>query len=111
MLYLGTLFFLAIGLVCAAALWYDKQNAESLAIGRILQAVGLVCYVVGRLLSRERPARWMAKTGCVVVLFLPLAVLAGAAYNFCVYFAAEPGLIGQGPALYQNVSRLVQFWL
>lgn len=76
MLYLGTLFFLAIGLVCAAALWYDKQNAESLAIGRILQAVGLVCYVVGRLLSRERPARWMAKTGCVVVLFLPLAVLA-----------------------------------
>ena len=42
---------------------------------------------------------------------LPLAVLAGAAYNFCVYFAAEPGLIGQSPALYQNVSRLVQFWL
>lgn len=75
-LYLGTLFFLAVGLVCAAALWYDKQNAESLAIGWILQAVGLVCYAVGRLLSRERPARWMAKTGCVVVLFLPLAVLA-----------------------------------
>ena len=42
---------------------------------------------------------------------LPLAVLAGAAYNFCVYFTAEPGLIGQNPALYQNVSRLVQFWL
>ena len=42
---------------------------------------------------------------------LPLAVLAGAAYNVCVYFAAEPGLLGQAPALYQNVSRLVQFWL
>lgn len=42
---------------------------------------------------------------------LPLAVLAGAVYNFCVYFTAEPGLIGQNPALYQNVSRLVQFWL
>lgn len=42
---------------------------------------------------------------------LPLAVLAGAVYNFCVDFAAEPGLIGQNPALYQNVSRLVQFWL
>lgn len=42
---------------------------------------------------------------------LPLAVLAGAVYNFCVYFSAEPGLIGQNPALYQNVSRLVQFWL
>lgn len=32
-------------------------------------------------------------------------------YSFCVYFAAEPGLLGQNPALYQNVSRLVQFWL
>lgn len=42
---------------------------------------------------------------------LPWAVLLGAAYNFCVYFAAEPGLIGQNPALYQNVSRLLQFWL
>lgn len=42
---------------------------------------------------------------------LPLAVLTGACYNFCVYFTAEPGLIGQNPALYENVSRLVQFWL
>ena len=42
---------------------------------------------------------------------LPLAVLAGACCSFCVYFTAEPGLIGQNPALYQNVSRLVQFWL
>ena len=32
-------------------------------------------------------------------------------YNFCVYFAAEPQLMGQNPALYENVSRLVQFWL
>ena len=31
--------------------------------------------------------------------------------NFCVYFAAEPQLMGQNPALYENVSRLVQFWL
>ena len=42
---------------------------------------------------------------------LPLAVLAGVCYNFCVYFAAEPQLMGQNPALYENVSRLVQFWL
>lgn len=75
-LYLAMLFFLAIGLVCAAALWYDRQTAESIAIGWILQAVGLVCYAVGRLLSRQRPARWMAKTGVGAALFLPLALLA-----------------------------------
>lgn len=39
------------------------------------------------------------------------AVAVGICYSFCVYFAAEPGLLGQNPALYQNVSRLVQFWL
>ena len=31
---------------------------------------------------------------------LPLAVLAGVCYNFCVYFAAEPQLMGQNPALW-----------
>ena len=40
-----------------------------------------------------------------------LAVAAGIGYNFCVFFTAMPGLVGQNPALYQTVSRLVQFWL
>lgn len=42
---------------------------------------------------------------------LALAVGGTAAYAFCVYFAAEPWLYGQSPALFQTVSRLVQFWL
>ena len=49
--------------------------------------------------------------GVVALLGILLAVLAGVCYNFCVYFAAEPQLMGQNPALYENVSRLVQFWL
>ena len=40
-----------------------------------------------------------------------LAVGAGLVYGFCVVCAAEPWLYGQNPALYQNISRLVQFWL
>ena len=55
-------------------------------------------------------ARGVSAAG-VTGLCVGLAVLAGACYSFCVYFTAEPGLIGQNPALYQNVSRLVQFWL
>lgn len=46
-----------------------------------------------------------------VRLGLPLAVAAGAAYNFCVFFGCEPYLYGRSPALFQTVSRLVQFWL
>ena len=53
--------------------------------------------------GRRKIAYWLVA--------LPLAVLAGVCYNFCVYFAAEPQLMGQNPALYENVSRLVQFWL
>ena len=77
--------------------------------------------------SAEGFIAWLAGTGALLVLYwvfwllyfraakpryaLPLAVLAGVCYNFCVYFAAEPQLMGQNPALYENVSRLVQFWL
>ena len=75
-LYLAALFFLGVGLVCALAAWHEKQTADCIAGGMVVQGIGVVCYGVGRMLSQARPARWMAKTGCVVVLFLPLAVLA-----------------------------------
>lgn len=42
---------------------------------------------------------------------MPLAAAAGMVYSFCVFFAAEPWLRSQSPALYQTVSRLIQFWL
>ena len=42
---------------------------------------------------------------------MPLAVAAGMVYSFCVFFAAEPWLRSQSPALYQTASRLIQFWL
>lgn len=76
-LYLAALFFLGIGLVCALAAWHEKQTADCIAGGMVVQGIGVVCYGVGRMLSPARPARWMVKAGCVVGLFLPLFVLAG----------------------------------
>lgn len=76
-LYLAALFFLGVGLVCALAAWYEKQTADCIAGGMVVQAVGVVCYGVGRMLSQARPARWMVKAGCAAGLFLPLFVLAG----------------------------------
>ncbi len=75
-LYLAALFFIGIGLVCALAAWYEKQTADCIAGGMVVQAIGAVCYGVGRMLSPARPARWMVKAGCAAGLFLPLAVLA-----------------------------------
>lgn len=42
---------------------------------------------------------------------MPVTVAAGMVFGFCLLFAAEPWLRSQSPALYQTVSRLVQFWL
>ena len=71
-----------------------------------------IVLIIGAMLPYAMPS--MPHVGFIALLLLvlrPLAVLAGVCYNFCVYFAAEPQLMGQNPALYENVSRLVQFWL
>ena len=46
-----------------------------------------------------------------VRLTMTLSVAAGAIYSFCVVFGAEPLLFARSPALFQNVSHLIQFWL
>ena len=42
---------------------------------------------------------------------MPVTAAAGMVFCFCLLFAAEPWLRSQSPALYQTVSRLIQFWL
>lgn len=80
-------------------------------LGPLLLAGALAWLLAEQVLKDHAGQPGMAVLQAALRRGLPLAVLAGAVYNFCVYFAAEPGLIGQNPALYQNVSRLVQFWL
>lgn len=80
-------------------------------LGPLLLAAALAWLLAEQVLQDHAAQPGIDRLQSALRLGLPLAVGAGAAYNFCVYFAAEPGLIGQNPALYQNVSRLVQFWL
>ena len=77
----------------------------------LLWAAALLWLLGEQTLQHHAGQPGVARLQAALRTALPLAVLAGAAYNVCVYFAAEPGLLGQAPALYQNVSRLVQFWL
>lgn len=80
-------------------------------LGPLLLAGALAWLLAEQVLQDHTGQPGVASLQSLYRIALPLAVLAGAVYNFCVYFSAEPGLIGQNPALYQNVSRLVQFWL
>ena len=101
-------------LVCTVALAVvDCQMAGMLYryqsdwLGPLLLAAALA-WLFAESVLQARPIPALTKA---LRTALPLAVLAGVCYNFCVYFAAEPQLMGQNPALYENVSRLVQFWL
>lgn len=80
-------------------------------LGPLLLAGALAWLLAEQVLQDHTGQPGVASLQSLYRTALPLAVLAGAVYNFCVYFSAEPGLVGQNPALYQNVSRLVQFWL
>ena len=80
-------------------------------LGPLLLAGALAWLLAEQVLQDHTGQPGVAALQSLYRTALPLAVLAGSVYNFCVYFSAEPGLIGQNPALYQNVSRLVQFWL
>ncbi|MGN0685439.1 MAG: hypothetical protein ACI4KC_05010 [Gemmiger sp.] len=80
-------------------------------LGPLLLAGALAWLLAEQVLQDHTGQPGVAALQSLYRTALPLAVLAGAVYNFCVYFSAEPGLIGQNPALYQNASRLVQFWL
>ena len=101
-------------LICTVALAVvDCQMAGMLYryqsdwLGPLLLAAALA-WLFAESVLQARPIPALTKA---LRTALPLAVLAGVCYNFCVYFAAEPQLMGQNPALYENVSRLVQFWL
>ena len=106
----------------------QSTGEEALKFGLNVKSKGYNIYVAGangsgktsfaEKFAREPKVRntSIARRGLPVLTkalrtVFPLAVLAGVCYNFCVYFAAEPQLMGQNPALYENVSRLVQFWL
>ena len=109
---------LGIALGCTLALAVvDCQMAGMLYryqsdwLGPLLLAAALAWLLAENTLQDHAAQPGIAVLTRVLRRALPLAVLGGMMYNFCVYFAAEPQLIGQNPALYETVSRLVQFWL
>lgn len=115
----------------------DLGIFAALCVGCVLAAAALDCQMAGvlyRYLMDFAPALLLAAALCWLAaeqalaahadVYAPmgravpwlraglaLAVGGAAAYAFCVFFAAEPWLYSQSPALFQNVSRLVQFWL
>lgn len=53
-LWVASVVFLAIGLFCTFGGWYEKQTAEAVWGGMIIQMVGGAGYYIGGLLSRSK---------------------------------------------------------
>ena len=107
-LVLGCMLALAVLDCQMAGMLYRYQSDW---LGPLLLAAALAWALAEQILQAHAAQPGIDALQRALHTVLPLAVLAGACYSFCVYFTSEPGLIGQNPALYQTVSRLAQFWL
>lgn len=63
-----------------------------------------------KLQEKETMGRY-GEIGKAFRILLPVSVLAGMTISFLQVFTVEPYLNASNPALYQNVSRLIQFWM
>ncbi len=76
-LYIASTTFVAIGLFCAFAVWYEAQTMVSIWGSMIIQSVGIALYFVGRILSREKPSFYISYINILGILFMPLSMITG----------------------------------
>lgn len=74
-LYIASTAFLAIGLFCAFAGWYEEQSAESIWGSMIIQVVGVVAYFIGRLISSIKAPFSINWLNIIVGSFMPVSLI------------------------------------
>lgn len=73
-LYIGSVFLIALGLISAFANWYENQNMKDVLGSVIIQAVGIVGYFIGAVLSPSKSIfviRWL---NIIMAIFIPLSL-------------------------------------
>lgn len=76
-LYIASTALIAIGLLCAFAGWYEQQRMEPLAGGMVIQAVGLVIYFIGRILSDAKAPFYVTWLNLLAINLMPVSMLTG----------------------------------
>lgn len=74
-LYLSSTAFLAIGLLCAFAGWYEEQSAETIWGSMIIQVVGVVAYFIGKLISNIKAPFMIKWLNIIVAFFMPISLI------------------------------------
>lgn len=74
-LYIASTAFIAIGLLCAFANWYEEPTAESIWGSMIIQVVGAAAYFIGKLISRSKPSFAINWLNIVGAAFMPISLI------------------------------------
>lgn len=80
-LYLASTAFIIIGLFCAFGGWYEEQSTDSIWGSMIIQAVGVVGYFIGRLLSTAKAPFVVNWLNIVIVAFMPISLVVAICLN------------------------------
>lgn len=76
-LYISSIAFIAIGLFCAFAEWYEKQTMEAILGAIIIQVVGIVGYFIARILSEEKAPFYVNWLNIIGIAFMPTSMATG----------------------------------
>ncbi len=80
-LYIASTAFIAIGLLCAFAGWYEEQTAESIWGSMIIQVVGVAAYFIGKFVSPSKPSFMVKLLNIAIILFMPVSLVATWVFN------------------------------
>lgn len=81
-LYIASTAFLAIGLLCAFAGWYEEQSAESIWGSMIIQVVGVAAYFIGRLISQSKASFGINFLNIIIALFMPISLIVTSIFGY-----------------------------
>ena len=75
--YIASTAFIAIGLFCAFSGWYENQTMWAVFGSMIIQAVGVVGYFIGRIISPVKALIYVNWLNIIGVCFMPISMISG----------------------------------
>lgn len=75
--YLVSTAFIFIGLFCAFGGWYAEQTMETVWGSMIIQTVGIFCYFVAKILSKEKAIFYVMWFDIIGITFMPVSLITG----------------------------------
>ncbi|MGB4658659.1 MAG: helix-turn-helix transcriptional regulator [Mobilitalea sp.] len=80
-LYIASTAFIVIGLLCAFAGWHAEQTAESIWGSMIIQVVGIVGYLIAKIISKAKAPFLVNYLNVIIILFMPISLFVGVVFN------------------------------